>query len=199
MTEIIFQLAATYSSVQRAFLSTHWTTACNHDPAFVRMQCECKQMVCLVPWPCWAHMFKLCRVFGCELNNTALIVRLTERVLWRFTFGRKEDGLSAHHASTDSVTIRRHVVFMSVGIGGNWQRSITKPIFPWLYLFLASSPNNPPITPTNELAIAWTVRGSNPGVRIFRIRADRLCGPPSLLYNGYRVFPGGKADGAWRW
>ena len=24
-------------------------------------------------------------------------------------------------------------------------------------------------------------------------------GPPSLLYNGYRVFPGGKAAGAWRW
>ena len=23
--------------------------------------------------------------------------------------------------------------------------------------------------------------------------------PPSLLYNGYRVFPGGKAAGAWRW
>ena len=22
--------------------------------------------------------------------------------------------------------------------------------------------------------------------------------PPSLLYNGYRVFPGGKAAGAWR-
>jgi hypothetical protein len=22
-------------------------------------------------------------------------------------------------------------------------------------------------------------------------------GPPSLLYNGYRVFPGGKATGAW--
>jgi len=23
-------------------------------------------------------------------------------------------------------------------------------------------------------------------------------GPPNLLYNGYRVFPGGKAAGAWR-
>ena len=23
-------------------------------------------------------------------------------------------------------------------------------------------------------------------------------GPPILLYNGYRVFPGGKAAGAWR-
>jgi hypothetical protein len=29
-------------------------------------------------------------------------------------------------------------------------------------------------------------------------RPDRPSGPPSLLYNGYRVFPGGKADGAWR-
>jgi len=24
-------------------------------------------------------------------------------------------------------------------------------------------------------------------------------GPPSLLYNEHRVFPGGKAAGAWRW
>ena len=31
---------------------------------------------------------------------------------------------------------------------------------------------------------------------IFRIRPDRPWGPPSLLYNGYRVFPGGKAAGA---
>jgi len=27
---------------------------------------------------------------------------------------------------------------------------------------------------------------------------DRPWGPTSLLYNGYRVFPGGKAAGAWR-
>jgi len=33
---------------------------------------------------------------------------------------------------------------------------------------------------------------------IFRIRPARPLGPPSLLYNGCRVFPGGKAAGAWR-
>ena len=32
-----------------------------------------------------------------------------------------------------------------------------------------------------------------------RIRPDRHWGPPSLLYNVHRVFPGGKAAGAWRW
>jgi hypothetical protein len=33
----------------------------------------------------------------------------------------------------------------------------------------------------------------------FRLnRLDRPWGPPSLLYNGYRVFSGGKAAGAWR-
>jgi len=38
------------------------------------------------------------------------------------------------------------------------------------------------------------------GGEIFCIRLDRSWGPPSLLrvYNGYRVFPGGKAAGAWR-
>jgi hypothetical protein len=30
------------------------------------------------------------------------------------------------------------------------------------------------------------------GGEIFRTRPDRPWGPPSLLYNGYRVFPGGK-------
>jgi hypothetical protein len=33
----------------------------------------------------------------------------------------------------------------------------------------------------------------------FRTCRDRLWGPPSLLYSGYRVFPGGKAAGTWRW
>jgi hypothetical protein len=35
------------------------------------------------------------------------------------------------------------------------------------------------------------------GGGIFRTRPDRPWGPPSLLYNGYRVFSGGKAAGAW--
>jgi hypothetical protein len=30
------------------------------------------------------------------------------------------------------------------------------------------------------------------GGEIFRTCPDRPCGPPSLLYDGYRVFPGGK-------
>jgi hypothetical protein len=37
------------------------------------------------------------------------------------------------------------------------------------------------------------------GGKIFRTRPDRPWGPPSLLYNGYRVFPEGKAVGDWRW
>ena len=44
-----------------------------------------------------------------------------------------------------------------------------------------------------RLATGWTVRGSNPGGgEIFRTCPDRPWGPPSLLYNGYRVFTGGK-------
>ena len=44
-----------------------------------------------------------------------------------------------------------------------------------------------------RLATGWTVRGSIPsGGEIFRTCPDRPSGPPSLLYNGYRVFPGGK-------
>ena len=39
----------------------------------------------------------------------------------------------------------------------------------------------------------WMVRGSNPGGgEIFRTCPDQPWGPPILLCNGYRVFPGGK-------
>ena len=39
----------------------------------------------------------------------------------------------------------------------------------------------------------WAVRDRIPvGDEIFRPCPDRPWGPPSLLYNGYRVFPGGK-------
>ena len=48
-----------------------------------------------------------------------------------------------------------------------------------------------------RLATGWKVRGSNTGRgEIFRTRPHRPWGPPSLLYNGYRVFPGGKMAGA---
>jgi hypothetical protein len=42
-------------------------------------------------------------------------------------------------------------------------------------------------------ATGWTVRGSNPGGgEIFRTCPDRPWGPPRILCNRYRVFPGGK-------
>ena len=44
-----------------------------------------------------------------------------------------------------------------------------------------------------RLATGWTVQGSNPdGGEIFHTCPERPWGPPSLLYNGYRVLPGGK-------
>jgi hypothetical protein len=36
------------------------------------------------------------------------------------------------------------------------------------------------------------------GGDFFRTCLDRPCGPPSFIYNGYWVFPGGKAAEAWR-
>jgi len=62
--------------------------------------------------------------------------------------------------------------------------------------------NNPPhyVGRYSSVGTGWAVRGLNPGgSEIFYNRPDRSWGPPSLLYNGYRVFPGGKADGGWHW
>jgi hypothetical protein len=43
-----------------------------------------------------------------------------------------------------------------------------------------------------RLTTGWAVRWPNPGGgEIFCTCPDRHWGPPSLLYNGYRVFPGG--------
>ena len=45
----------------------------------------------------------------------------------------------------------------------------------------------------SDYPTGWTVRASNPGRgEIFRTCPDRPWGPPSLLYKGYRVFPGAK-------
>ena len=45
----------------------------------------------------------------------------------------------------------------------------------------------------------WTVRGSNfGGGPDFPYSSRPVLGPPSLLYNGYRVLTRGKAAGAWR-
>jgi len=45
----------------------------------------------------------------------------------------------------------------------------------------------------HRLATSWTVWGSNHGGgEIFHSHLDWPWGPPSLLYNGYRVIPGDK-------
>ena len=43
-----------------------------------------------------------------------------------------------------------------------------------------------------RLTTGWTVRDQIPVGTRFPARPDRPWGPPSLLYNGYRVFPGGR-------
>jgi len=50
----------------------------------------------------------------------------------------------------------------------------------------ALGPTQPPMRWVLCLVTGWKVWGSNP------VGGDRPCGPPRLLYNGYRVFPGGK-------
>ena len=41
------------------------------------------------------------------------------------------------------------------------------------------------------VVVVVLVQGSNPGGVRFSARPNRAWGPPSPLYNGYRVFPGG--------
>ena len=52
---------------------------------------------------------------------------------------------------------------------------------------------------SNLLQAGWSGDRILVGGEIFRICPDRPWGPCDLLYNGYRVFPRGKASRAWRW
>jgi hypothetical protein len=58
--------------------------------------------------------------------------------------------------------------------------------------------------PGSSVGIATGYRLDGLGIEsrwgeIFRTRPEWTWGPPSLLYNGYRVFPGDKATGTWCW
>jgi hypothetical protein len=58
--------------------------------------------------------------------------------------------------------------------------------------------------PGSSVGIATDYGLDGPGIetrwgRVFSHTSRPALGPPSLLYNGYRVFPGGKAVGAWCW
>jgi hypothetical protein len=54
-----------------------------------------------------------------------------------------------------------------------------------------------PVGRDSAVGIATRYELDGPGIE-FRWGPDRPWGLPSLLYNGYRVIPGGKAAGAWR-
>ena len=81
------------------------------------------------------------------------------------------------------------------------KRKFTKYILPTIFLtkipqILRTTPKDPvgPVAQSiQRLVTCCTVRGSKPGgSEILRTCPDRPWGPPSILYNGYRVFPGGK-------
>jgi len=55
-----------------------------------------------------------------------------------------------------------------------------------------TSPFRGPGSSVGIATTGWTVQDRIPVGTSFSARPDRPCGPPSLLYNGYRVFPGGK-------
>jgi hypothetical protein len=69
------------------------------------------------------------------------------------------------------------------------------------WIFIKINRKNPsvyvPTEPGSAVVIATRYGLEGPRIEfrwgeIFRTYPDRLRGPPSLLYNGYRVFPGGK-------
>jgi hypothetical protein len=69
------------------------------------------------------------------------------------------------------------------------------PCISCLYLFRICGPGS-------SVGIATDYGLGGPGIEFrdfLHLSRPALGGPPRLLYNGYRDFPGGKAAGAWRW
>jgi len=70
----------------------------------------------------------------------------------------------------------------------------------WLSIFRQRSkyPGVPLRLVGRDSSVSIVTRYS-PGGEIYHTCPNRPWGPPSLLYNGYQVFPRGKAAGAWHW
>ena len=65
----------------------------------------------------------------------------------------------------------------------------------YIYIYIYTHRNiyvGPVAQSVYRLTMGLTVRDRIPLGTRFSARPDRPCGPLSLLYNGYRVFPGGK-------
>ena len=100
-------------------------------------------------------------------------------VLWCTSFHHIPTNMRPKHVGGNIVTEIRHKQWCT---------------FCWLFFVYKRAP---PLfgrvaQSVKRLTMGWTVRGSNPGGAIFSARQDRPWSPRSLLYNGYRVFPGGK-------
>jgi len=88
--------------------------------------------------------------------------------------------LYGYHTSSTTVLSVNHWNLM-LKITRLWSGQILLQLMTSLRAAIAQS--------VERLPTGWTVRGSNPGGgEIFRTCTDRPWGPPSLLYNGYRVF-----------
>jgi hypothetical protein len=80
--------------------------------------------------------------------------------------------------------------------GKRWKRVVS--FTPWTLYPRGNDPGTPGYGSWDSAVGIVTRYGlEGPGIEsrwgeIFRTYPDRLLGPPSLLYNGYRLFPGGK-------
>jgi len=87
----------------------------------------------------------------------------------------------------DNLTLSRNL-----GTINSWNPlDLSRPVMGLLNLLVK------PVGRDSSVGIATGYGLDGPGIesrwgKIFRTCPDRPWGPPSLLYNGYRVFPGGK-------
>jgi hypothetical protein len=86
-------------------------------------------------------------------------------------------------------------VFCNTALSGSYREGGKKRLLPTLQVF---KQRNSSVSIVNSYGMEGPGIESRWGVEIFRNRPDRPWGPPSLLYNGYRVFPGGKTAEASR-
>ena len=109
-----------------------------------------------------------------------------------------------------AVVVHILIVFMLLNIGQYGTHVVIRHIYIYIVVNLDCKikmvSHQPPFQwiRDNSVGIATRYGLDGPGIEsrwggeILRTRPGRPWGPPSLLYNCYRIFPGDKAAGAWR-
>ena len=134
--------------------------------------------------------------FCCQ-GNTYVHAHTLSAYLKNLHIGNHRDVY--HMMSFETITMREPRAWLIVRNLCEFQCDVWKTPHLFYHQVLGNRGRDSPARIATRYGLKGPGIESRGGGEIFHTRPDRPWGPPSLLHNGYRIFPMGKADGAWRW